>query len=85
MLRAGRSLFHKFSTLQSKILISNSNSIHFNLATEEYLFESSIHFAIKPNFINLLFFFTETVPQLWSAAIRTLGNNAEISSWETME
>ena len=64
MLRTGRSLFHKFSTLQSKILISNSNSIHFNLANEEYLFESCTHFAIKPNYINLHFLSTGIVPLL---------------------
>jgi len=36
--RLTTNLVKNFSKPTSKILISNSNSIYFNLATEEYLF-----------------------------------------------
>ena len=66
----------------AKVLISNSNSIYFNLAFEEYLFESSINLLTQNISPAQLFFFIETAPPLLSAGTKIHGNNAEMNWWK---
>lgn len=70
---------------RAKILISNSNSIYFNLAFEEYLFESSNYSLIQPISTVLHSSSIGIVPPSSSADTKTLGKSVETSWWEMME
>lgn len=64
---------------RAKILISNSNSIYFNLAFEEYLFESSNYSLIQPISTVLHSSSIGIVPPSSSADTKTLGKSVETS------
>jgi len=62
-----------------KILRTESTNIHFNLATEEYLFETGLVPIIQLNWLSLPYSFGVTVQPLSLVGIKIHGKSAVIS------